>query len=93
MIPVRVELNGQGKLATSVGKATRISRAFLNGGAGPLSNTGGAGAQDGGNSTLLPQIHNSVMVVDQIHHPQNAPNAPPTLTSVTSKNRGSSQLK
>ena len=32
VIPVRVELTGQGKLATSVGKATRISRAFLNNG-------------------------------------------------------------
>ena len=32
VIPVRVELNGQGKLATSIGKATRISRAFLNNG-------------------------------------------------------------
>jgi len=66
VIPVRVELTGQGKqLATSIGKATRISRALINNGAShSVPQHSSAATTD----TVLPQIHNSVVVVADNHN-------------------------
>lgn len=66
VIPVRVELNGQGKLSTSIGKATRMSRALYNNGSNSATPQGSTNLETP--STVLPQIHNSVVVVADSGH-------------------------